>query len=269
MRIDGDSVLARVGAGVTFDSLVRHVTERGLWGVENLAGIPGTVGAAPVQNIGAYGTELSDTFVYADGIALPNGNTERVDFSKAAFEYRESIFKKDFSFIITSVTLRLSQKQITQKTHPALEDARASGVLLDTPSHVAQAIRVIRSDNFMYEKDEGTAGSFFKNPIVSKERYTELKKSFPAIPGFSISSGVKIPLAWILDVVLHMRGFEVGAVRLYEHHPLILIARLPAEANDIEVFTKIISARVKKATGIIIEREVRTLASTPVHVLEK
>ncbi len=261
----GAGVLVRAGAGVSWDSLVRYATGRGLWGVENLAGIPGTVGAAPVQNIGAYGAELSDTFVSADVVMAPEGTDTHVDFEHAQFGYRESIFKKDFSHIITNVTLRLLQKQTARKTHPDLEVARMRGVLLNTPSQIARALRDIRASKFSRGSDEGTAGSFFKNPIVSEKKYSALQKHFPKLPGFPIGGGVKIPLAWILDTVLHMRGFKVGSVYLNEHSPLVLMVHLPATAVEIETFAGIISERIKNTTGIIIEKEVCVLMSEDVR----
>lgn len=254
----GTGTLVRASAGVSWNTLVRYTTSRGLWGIENLAGIPGTVGAAPVQNIGAYGAELSDTFVSADVITFPKMEHLQIDATQAQFGYRDSIFKKDSSMIITSVTLRLSRKQIVHSTYPDLENARASGTVLDTPLKIANALQDIRSKKFSIRKDEGTAGSFFKNPIISREKYEGLLKHFPELPGFPIDQDIKIPLAWILDKVLHMRGFKENNVYLCEHNPLVLIARQPSTAMEIEDFARSVAARVETVTGINIEREVRS-----------
>ncbi len=255
---NGTSVLVHAGAGVMWDSLVRYTTMRGLWGIENLAGIPGTVGAAPVQNIGAYGAELSDVFVCADTIIWSSGNATRISAIDAQFGYRESFFKKDSSFVITNVTLRLFRTQIQKSLYVDLVHAKEQGEILDTSEHIANTIRHIRAKKFPIQKNEGTAGSFFKNPIVTKNKYKILCKQFTSMPGFEIGNNVKIPLAWILDNVLHLRGFQKGMIRLYEHHPLVLVARAGARATEIEMFARMIVARVQSATGIFIEREVRT-----------
>ncbi len=258
IRENKDTIFVRAGAGVMWDSLVRYTTTRGLWGIENLAGIPGTVGAAPVQNIGAYGAELSDVFVCADTIIWSNENVIRINAIDAQFGYRESLFKKDSSFVITNVTIRLSRTQTQKNLYVDLEYAKEQGDTLDTPEHIANTIRSIRAKKFPIQKNEGTAGSFFKNPIVTERRYKILRKQFPSIPGFAVENGVKISLAWILDNILHMNGFQKGMIRLYEHQPLVLVARTGARATEIEMFARMIATRVQSATGIFIEREVRT-----------
>ncbi len=250
------NVLVHAGAGVLWDTLIRYTTSRGLWGIENLAGIPGTVGAAPVQNIGAYGMELSDTFVSADVVTFPKMEQLRIDIDQAQFGYRESIFKKNPSMIITGVTLRLSRVQTMCKTYADLEDAREHGIALDTPLRIANALKNIRSKKFTIQEGEGTAGSFFKNPVISKERYDDLLKNFPELPGFPIGQNIKIPLAWILDKVLCMRGFRKGNIYLHEHQPLVLVVCQPSTMKEVDNFVCDITARVKTATGINIEKEV-------------
>ncbi len=250
-------VLVHAGGGVMWDTLVRYATTRGLWGIENLAGIPGTVGGAPVQNIGAYGTELSDTFVSADVVTFPKGERLRIDASHAQFGYRESIFKKDSSMIITGVTLRLSRERTAHKIYPDLEDARARGVPLDAPSQIASALQDIRSRKFPKREEGGTAGSFFKNPIISRKKYDILHKRFPGLPGFPTGTDMKISLAWVLDNVLHMRGFRIGNIYLNERQPLVLVVCSPSSAKEIEEFAREIAVRVKTKTEIDIEREVR------------
>ncbi len=258
----GTGALVRAGAGISWNTLVRYATSRGLWGIENLSGIPGTVGAAPVQNIGAYGTELADTFVSADVITFPKMEHLRINATQAQFGYRESIFKKDSSMIITSVTLRLSRERIVRKTYSDLENARERGVMLDTSLDIARALQDIRSKKFTIRANEGTAGSFFKNPIISKERYDVLQKRFPNMPGFPIGTNIKISLAWILDTVLHMRGFRKGNIYLSDHNPLVLVVRQPSTEKEVGEFADDIALRTKTATGITIEREVRSCKLT-------
>jgi len=258
----GEKVLLIVSAGELWDAVVRRAGEEGLWGIENLAGIPGTVGAAPVQNIGAYGAQLADVFAWAEVLNCARGGEERITPARAQFGYRTSLFKKERQYIITRVALslarapmpRLSYKDLT----PFAESMKKSSL---TPSAIAKEVRRIRASKFPNKAGEGTAGSFFKNPIVTPDAYHALKERFPGLPGFPSEESVKIPLAWILDRVLGLAGFSRGAVRLYEKQPLILVASAGARAKDVDSFAREIEERVHQATGISIEREVQNFSS--------
>ena len=256
---DGADTLLITGAGAGWDGVIDAMGEKGIFGIENLAGIPGTVGGAVVQNIGAYGAELSNVFEYADVINKETGKISCITFREAEFAYRDSFFKKHREFVITRAVLRMGHDAAANTSYPDLERARASGVPLATPAEVAGAVRAIRAKKFPRIAEEGTAGSFFKNPLVSCELADSLAKRFVGLPLFSQENGmVKISLAWILDKELSLKGFSVGGARLYESQPLVVSARRGATAKDVDALALEVSEKVFDATGIKIEREVET-----------
>ena len=213
-------VLVVAGAGENWDALVSEAVKRGLWGIENLSGIPGTVGAAPIQNIGAYGTEIKETVKWVEVFDTRTGTFKQLSNADCRFAYRDSIFKKPEgrSFIVTRVALRLKKSGVPNleykdlknyffgETHSSfpkgggesasrrvLNPSPPSAVLplrkgeLLTLAAIRAAVLLIRSKKFPDLNQFGTAGSFFKNPIVSKEKFDELKKKYPDLPGFLIS----------------------------------------------------------------------------------
>lgn len=250
----GDEALLVAGAGASWEKVVDAAGERGLWGIENLAGIPGTMGGAAVQNIGAYGAELADTFAYADTIDSKTGERKRTDKTEAEFAYRTSFFKKHRELIVVRVALRLSKNGRPNLNYPDLK-----GTTLVTPKEVALTIRDIRSKKFPNKEGEGTAGSFFKNPVIVQEAAEALAMRFPGLPVFREEGGkAKISLAWLLDHALSLKGFAKGRVRLYEKQPLVVVARAGATAEEIDSFANEIAGKVFSATGVMIEREVET-----------
>ena len=256
---EGAYVHMTAGAGVSWDDLVKEASRKGLWGIENLAGIPGTVGAAPVQNIGAYGTETKDTLVSVEVYDSERNEVRTLTNTECAFEYRESRFKHDRSLVIVSVTFRLQKEGVPSVAYKDLAHAAEQGVDLSTPHAIAEAVRTIRSRKFPDITVEGTAGSFFKNPTVSEETFAKLKATYPELPGFPNADGIKIPLAFVLDKVLMLRGYTVGPVSLFREQPLVLVASNGATEKDIDTFANEIALRVFEVTGISIEREVQSL----------
>ncbi len=253
-----DDALLVVGAGVAWDAVVLEASARQLWGIENLASIPGTAGAAPVQNIGAYGVEFASVFAWAEAVERASGEVVRISARDAAFGYRESVFKREDAWVVTRVALKLSHTGTPNIAYKDLALARERGVSLTTPREIAEAVRTIRAEK-MPAKGIGSAGSFFKNPVITSEAYAALRVRFPGLVGFESSEGVKVPLAWILDHALGMRGFTCGPVRLHEKQPLILTTLPGATEADIEACVHEVRARVYEATNIEIEREVETL----------
>lgn len=258
VHVDTGYITVDAGAGVSWDDIVDDIGEVGGWGIENLAGIPGCLGGAVVQNIGAYGAELSSVFVDAEGIDVATGLKRRVACHEAQFSYRTSYFKTHPNFIITRVVLRLARSAAPNLVYADLAQAQAEGVSLGTPTEIARVVRSIRAQKFPPSNaEEGTAGSFFKNPIVSESYARELKKQFPALPVYPQDTGdVKISLAWILDHVLGFKGYTKGSVRLYEKQPLVIVASPGARAEEINLFAEEIATRVWQEIHIRIEREV-------------
>jgi UDP-N-acetylmuramate dehydrogenase len=263
---DGDAVMLIGGAGHQWNAVVDAAAARGLWGIENLAGIPGTLGAAPVQNIGAYGAELRDVLAWVEALG-EDGAVRRLRNGECAFGYRESRFKRGPSLVITKVALRLSRAAKPRLSYKDLAAKAAEGMPLSTPTEVGSAVRSIRSGKFPDLKEWGTAGSFFKNPVIAPEAYARLRERYPELPGFpqeqdggpTRSAMVKVPLAWILDRVLNLRGHSLGTARLFEKQPLVIVAERGASAHEVEALAYDVAARVRDATGIDIEREVRSL----------
>lgn len=254
-----NELLIVAGAGVMWDDLVKFATKNNLWGVENLAAIPGTVGAAPVQNISAYGSELSDVFVWADVVERDSKKIKRIFSKEVMFGYRDSIFKKECKWIITSVALKVFNNGNANIGYKDLKNYFLYKEVPTTSAAVADAVREIRL-NKLPPTSVGSAGSFFKNPIISSSEYTALCKRIPGVPGFETSNGVKVQLAWILDNVLSLRGVYFGNVGLYKKHPLILVTTKESTEADVLKSTEEIIKRVYDATGIIIEREVQTFS---------
>jgi UDP-N-acetylmuramate dehydrogenase len=257
---DGHDTLLSAGAGTSWDRVVDLVGARGVFGIENLAGIPGTLGGAVVQNIGAYGVEFANVFESADVIHRVTGECRSITLAEAAFSYRTSFFKKNRDYVITRATLRFKRGATPDVSYPDLARRKDAGESLTTPAEIAQTVRGIRSQKFPHRSDEGTAGSFFKNPIISREHADELSERFPGLPLFpQEKESAKISLAWLLDHALSLKGHSVGHVRLYENQPLVIVARAGATAREVSAFANDVAERVLKMTGITLEREVETV----------
>lgn len=258
----GDEVLLIGGAGLAWDAVVDAAIAHGVFGIENLAGIPGTLGGASVQNIGAYGASFADAFEYADTIDRVTGARARITHAEAGFGYRTSRFKETCSLIITRVALRLSRRAELNLAYPDLARAQEAGVPLTTLAEVAGAVRAIRAKKFPQTLEEGTAGSFFKNPVVPQGVAAALGARYPGLPVFPHEEGsAKLSLAWILDNVLSLKGYAVGRVRLYERQPLVMVARAGALASEVETLACTVEEKVRATTGIVIEREVETFCA--------
>lgn len=255
-----EMVSVTVGAGVGWEALVSDIVSRGYWGIENLAGIPGTVGAAPVQNIGAYGAELQSIFTSAEVLDAHTGEVAVYDTASCEFGYRDSVFKHKRNLVICSVVLRLSLTPAPKLGYGDLAELVRSGAQMDTSEHIADNVRLVRAKKFPELSEHGTAGSFFKNPIISQELFSTLTKKYGAMPSFPATNNrVKVPLAFILDKVLGLRGHRDAQVYLFGNQPLVLVADTGATARDIDVFADAIAKKVFDATSIDIEREVQTL----------
>ena len=249
----------KVSAGERWDSVVESSVKRGLYGIENLSGIPGTAGAAPVQNIGSYGVELSDVLISV--LAYDTFEDRTVTFSKrdCLFGYRESVFKNSADrFVIISLEMELSELTGPRLEYKDLAERMENIKGRPSPKDVRDSLLEIRREKFSeYFKGLGSAGSFFKNLTVSREETKRLRIDFPDIPFHDQSDGsFKIPLAWILDRVLNLRGYRKGNVGLSEHQPLILMSFSGATASEIDSFADEIAVKVKNVTGLDIEREV-------------
>lgn len=254
-----NEVIVEAAAGEDWDDFVEETVARGLYGIENLSAIPGTVGAAPVQNIGAYGSELSEVVVSVR--ALDTVAMQFVNLSPAEchFDYRDSIFKhKKGRYIITKVTLRLMKNGTPNIGYRDLQEYFAKlGIKEPTLKEVREAVIEVRWNKLPDWKLWGTAGSFFKNPIIPLQKFIDLKQKYSDMPGYAEPDGrIKLSLAWILDKVCHVKGLTVGSVSTYEKHALVVVAKPGAKAADVVGLTSELMKRVKDATGVEVEGEV-------------
>ncbi len=257
---DGRHARLFVSAGEDWDSFVAYAVKESLWGVENLSGIPGTVGASPVQNIGAYGSEVKDTIESVRAYDCENECIVELSNAECEFGYRTSIWKRErvHPLIVTRVTYRLSRRATPKLSYKDLAlYFEREGVLNPSLEHIRSAVLEIRAGKFPDLSAVGTAGSFWKNPTVSQIVYRELVLRYPGLPSFPAHDGaVKLPLAWILDRVCNLRGHTHGRAALYENQPLVLIAFPGCTSFEIESLVSHVSSLVHHTTGIVIEREV-------------
>jgi UDP-N-acetylmuramate dehydrogenase len=252
-------VLVSSSAGDMWDDLVEKMVNAGIYGLENLSAIPGTVGAAPVQNIGAYGAEISETLSGVRALHVPTLSFVELSAKDCKFTYRDSIFKHEKGrYIITRVDFILSKNGKVNTSYRDLSDYFASkGITAPTLREVRDAVIDIRWNKLPDWKLWGTAGSFFKNPIVSLEKFNELKRQYPDLPGYPELDGqVKISLGWILDKVCNMKGMCLDDVCVYEKQALVLVAKPGATSLQVVTLAHEIMAKVKEKTGIVVEGEV-------------
>jgi UDP-N-acetylmuramate dehydrogenase len=246
-------------AGEQWDTLVEYAVEHGLYGIENLSAIPGTVGAAPVQNIGAYGAEVSQV-MYAVH-ALDTREMKFVDLNKeeCLFSYRESMFKKEKGrYIITRVDFLLDPNGSVNTSYKDVSDYFAHKKnTAPTLKEVRETVTNIRWGKLPDWKLWGTAGSFFKNPIISANDFMRLKKMYPGLPGYPESDGrVKVSLGWILDKVCNAKGLCKGNACVYEKQALVLVSKPGATSEEVVALAQELMRLVKEKTGIVIEGEV-------------
>ncbi|MGM0505969.1 MAG: UDP-N-acetylmuramate dehydrogenase [Bacteroidota bacterium] len=255
----------RAGAGVVWHALVRWAVERNLGGLEQLALIPGTVGAAPVQNIGAYGVELADRMVSLDAFDLTSGSWRMMDSGMCDFGYRESLFKGGDRgrYLIGSVTLRLIRKGYRPSCdYRALSEWLEKHEIRD-PSirNVFDAVVAIRRSKLPDPAVTGNAGSFFKNPVVDIARLEEIQHRVGEVPFYPVDgTSVKLPAAWLIEHA-GMKGVREGNVGTWPGQPLVLVNYGGAGAEEILAFSDRIRSRVLEMFGIELEREVTLISS--------
>ncbi len=254
-----DEVLLRAGAGEVFDEVVEYAVSREWWGLENLSSIPGYVGATPVQNVGAYGVEMSERIASVEAYDTRSDEVRVFTPEECRFEYRDSFFKslEGKEYVITHVTYRLSKHARPVLTYRDLASWSATQEGDINIREIRNAVKEIRAQKFPDWRQVGTAGSFFKNPIISAEEYERLRTQYPDIPGHEQKQGgVKVSLGWILDRVLALRGYRIGNVGTYEHQALVVVNHGGATAADVELFARDVQKKVFDATNISIEWEV-------------
>lgn len=254
-EMGGGKILVDVAAGESWPELVCWAVCSGYGGIENLAMIPGTAGAAPVQNIGAYGIEFRNVCHSVTALNRHSGVIRRFSSQECNFGYRDSVFKQTGEWIITSLSLILDRNATLSTEYGALKE-ELQGITNPGFADVKKAIISIRSKKLPAVEELGSAGSFFKNPVVPEAFYLELHKSNPELPGFNQHDGtVRIPAAWLLDSA-GWKGKREGDVGCYHLQPLIIVNYGAATGAEILQFSKTIQRDIVERFGVHLEREV-------------
>ncbi len=254
---DPDAVLVSAAAGENWHELVAYCLQNGWYGLENLALIPGSVGAAPVQNIGAYGVELSDRLLSVRYFDTQTVQVTELDSDACQFAYRDSIFKQALknTAIILSCTFRLSRTPRTVVTYPALLQYPGAGADM-TPQQVFDAVCAIRRSKLPDPAVIGNAGSFFRNPIVSADVHAGLQLRWPDMPAFAThTSDVKIAAAWLIDQA-GWKGVRRGAVGVHDRQALVLVNHGGGTGQQILALATEIADSVQQMFGVRLQPEV-------------
>lgn len=257
---DKDKALVEGLSGENWSKFVNFTVKHQLYGLENLFLIYGTVGAAPVQNIGAYGVELKDVFHHLVAIDLKNGQEKVFSAADCHFGYRDSIFKRRLKgrYFIYSVTLQLSRRQKLQLGYGSIsETLAAKKIKRPTLDDVIKVIQEIRNSKLPNPHLLPNAGSFFKNPELSLSAFKRLQKQYPQIPSFLAGKKVKVPAAWLIEQA-GFKGKVYNKVRMYEKQALILIND-GGSAKQVLSHAARVQAGVKKKFGLDLEPEVNVI----------
>jgi UDP-N-acetylmuramate dehydrogenase len=258
--VHGEHVYLKVKSGETLDDLVKYAVDKNYWGLENLSAIPGTVGATPIQNVGAYGVEVSHLITEVSAIHKETGEQKIFSNKECLFAYRDSIFKTTSGkrWIITEVVFKLTLTKSPQLEYGNLSELKYIPSL--TPLKIREEIIKIRAGKFPNWRQVGTAGSFFKNPIIEITKFDELSSKYPGLVGYEVSeTETKVSLGWVLDKVCGLKGYSKNGVCLYKEQALVLVNESAAEAEVINDFAQEVTEKVFQKTGIKIEREVSSL----------
>lgn len=258
---DNDSILYRVEAGKNWHELVMQTSEKGLWGIENLALIPGEVGASAVQNIGAYGAEVRQVIEAVHSIDLETGKDCTWENTDCHYAYRYSIFKeKEQQFqLIYAVDIRLSKIARPNLSYSGLQSLEGTKGL--TPIMIAEKVIEIREGKLPDPIVLPNGGSFFMNPIVDRQTFTHLLLDYPAMPHYIISEQkYKIPAAWLIEKS-GLKGFRQGNVGTYPKQPLVIVNYGGAYSHEVVEFSDMIIRTVKEKFGIELHPEVRFIRS--------
>lgn len=254
-----DSVIIKAGAGINWDNFVAACIANGWHGLENLSDIPGLIGAAPIQNIGAYGVEVKDFIDSVEGFLLNDKKPVIFSNKECLFNYRDSIFKNELkgNILISGVTFKLSKFPILNTSYDRVEE-EFNLLGIKNSSMLRQAIKNIRREKLPLPEQQGNAGSFFKNPIVDRSVFERLEIENSNIPHYQHNDKVKIPAAWLIDKA-GLKGFTKGKAGTHPVQPLVIINKGDAKGKDIYDFSSYIIDTVKNKFNILLEREVNVI----------
>ncbi|WP_373709983.1 UDP-N-acetylmuramate dehydrogenase [Kaistella sp.] len=261
--VSDNEVLVTSQAGENWHEFVQFCLDKNYGGLENLSLIPGNVGTSPMQNIGAYGTEIKDTFVSCKVLNLETLVVEEFNHEKCNFGYRESIFKREGKgkYVILEVTFKLTRKDHLIKTeYGAIQsELKNLGIEHATIQDISKAVINIRQSKLPDPKVIGNAGSFFKNPSISVEQFLEVQKTHPEMPNYPQGELVKVPAGWLIEQC-GWKGKQIGNVASHELQSLVIVNKTGlASGKEIYDFSTMIIESVKEKFGIELEREVNII----------
>ncbi|AMG30743.1 UDP-N-acetylmuramate dehydrogenase [Grimontia hollisae] len=257
-----------VAGGENWHQLVRWTIENGMPGLENLALIPGLVGSAPIQNIGAYGVELNERCEYVDVLMLESGEIVRMGAGDCEFGYRDSVFKRELKdkAIIVAVGLKLSKIWVPVIGYGALNDLSHKADL--SAKEVFDKVCEIRREKLPDPEILGNAGSFFKNPVVPREQVKALLEQYEKMPSFDVSEReVKLAAGWLIDQC-GLKGYCIGDAAVHNKQALVLINKGNATADNVIALAKHVVDTVYARFGVLLEHEVRFMGATAETTLE-
>ncbi|WP_339876933.1 UDP-N-acetylmuramate dehydrogenase [uncultured Algoriphagus sp.] len=256
-----ESYLVEVGAGVNWHQLVLTAIENNWAGIENLSLIPGTVGASPMQNIGAYGVEIKDVFWSLKALNIDSLKIEEFNADECQFGYRESVFKNKLKdkYVICSVVFRLKKEPEYHIEYGAIQETlESSGINELSLKAISDAVVQIRQSKLPNPKEIGNAGSFFKNPTIPNTHFEQLKSQYPSIPGYPNEEGIKVPAAWLIEQC-GWKGKRFGEIGVHSKQPLVLVNFGDGDGNDIKKLAEKIQHSVLEKFDISIQPEVNFL----------
>lgn len=265
-NVEGDTVELKVAAGESWHALVKLCIRQGWYGLENLIMIPGSVGAAPIQNIGAYGVELASCVQGVTAWDMTAGKFRHFDRSDCSFSYRDSLFKQTpaSGLMITEVHFRLSRTFCPQTHYPSLQSALKSISSNLTPARLAATIMNLRRHRLPSPSRLANVGSFFKNPSVSATQHQGIKKEHPSLPSWPNAEAInqvntfKLSAAWMIEQV-GLKGHRIGDAAVYDQHALVLVNLGDASANQLEALIELIQTKVYDRFGVQLEPEPRLI----------
>lgn len=261
--LNDNEVLVTANAGENWHEFVQFCLNKNYGGLENLSLIPGNVGTSPMQNIGAYGTEIKDTFVSCKVLNLETLVVEEFDYEKCQFGYRESIFKREGKgkYVILEVTFKLTRQDHQIKTEYGAIQTELQNLGVENPTiqEVSKAVINIRQSKLPDPQVIGNAGSFFKNPSVPMQQFLEIQKKYSEIPNYPNGNLVKIPAGWLIEQC-GWKGKQIGNVASHELQSLVIVNKTGlASGKEIFDFSTMIIESVKEKFGIELEREVNII----------
>lgn len=252
-----DFLTVRVGSGMLWDDFVAYCVQQGWGGVENLSGIPGEVGASAIQNIGAYGAEVSESIVSVEGVSIADGSKRSFTNAECRYAYRYSAFKDQWKgeYFITCVTYRLSKAPQLNLHYAGLKQS-LSEIQNPTLADVRNAVIALRKEKLPDPAELGNAGSFFMNPVIPRAHYDSLRNEYPDLPCYEVDeSRVKLPAGWLIERC-GWKGKSVGRAGVHHRQALILVNLGGATAGEIVHLASLVCESVHTAFGIDLHPEV-------------